>query len=77
MIKELQEMAQFSAEACKIMKPKDERRSQGSLFDRELEGMVKESHPLVKLSKSIDSKRFEEKFGKHFSIFVHTAILNH
>lgn len=46
-----------------FMRPEDKKTAQGLLFERELESLVRADHPLVKLSKQLNWKRFEEKFG--------------
>lgn len=48
------------------MEPQKKNQSQGELFERELEGLVRENHPLVKLSERIEWSRFEKKFGAHY-----------
>jgi len=48
------------------MEPKKQNNSQGELFKRELEGMVRPSHFLVKLSKVVNWERFEKAFGINY-----------
>ena len=39
--------------------------AQGELFERELDGLLRKNHPLVKLSERIEWSQFEKKFGAH------------
>ena len=48
------------------MRPKEPDNRQSELFEKRLEGMLRDDHRLVKLSKEIDWKRFEEKFGASY-----------
>lgn len=49
------------------MRPKKVENRQGELFKTELEKLVKTDHELIKLSKIIDWKRFDERFGELYS----------